>query len=398
MAFDEGETRALLAARQSRLREIMRATGAPALLTPFPINILYACGARNMTVFSMMGPARLMLIFAEGPCILYEFPNSAHLAEGLATVDEIRPAPSLAAYSGPGYLERIAGFAAEIASECRARLGAAPELWLEKLDFPVTDALRGEGLRLADAALVFREARRIKLPGEIGAMREAIRRVELGAAALEAAIDDGATEVEIWAEFHRDLIAREGEYVSTRLLQAGSRTFPYFQEAGREPIRRGELLAFDTDALGHLHYAVDFSRTFLCGADRGDADQRRLYALAMEQLEHNAGLLAPGRSYEEMARAAWIAPERHRESRYFILGHGLGMSGEFPYIPYLEDGAQYGLPGAMEAGMVICVESYVGERESGQGVKLEDQFLITESGVERLSRYPFADALAPREV
>ena len=39
--------------------------------------------------------------------------------------------------------------------------------------------------------------------------------------------------------------------------------------------------------------------------------------------------------------------------------------------------------------MVICIESYVGSATSGQGVKLEDQFLIHEDRVERLSTYPF---------
>ena len=43
--------------------------------------------------------------------------------------------------------------------------------------------------------------------------------------------------------------------------------------------------------------------------------------------------------------------------------------------------------------MVFCVESYIGSAGSGQGVKLEDQLLVTETGVEIMSDYPFEDRL-----
>lgn len=76
---------------------------------------------------------------------------------------------------------------------------------------------------------------------------------------LEAAITPGASEVGL-GRLHRRLIQTEGEYVSTRLFQSGPRTFPYFQEAGPRRMQAGDLVCFDTDALGWQGYAVDFSR------------------------------------------------------------------------------------------------------------------------------------------
>jgi len=43
--------------------------------------------------------------------------------------------------------------------------------------------------------------------------------------------------------------------------------------------------------------------------------------------------------------------------------------------------------------MTICVESYIGEENGAEGVKLEQQVLITETGIELLSRFPFEGAL-----
>ena len=69
------------------------------------------------------------------------------------------------------------------------------------------------------------------------------------------------------------------------------------------------------------------------------------------------------------------------------------MSGEWPNIPHIDVEVDYPLDGVIEPGMVICLESYVGWERSAEGVKLEDQFLIHEDRVERMSTYPFDDRL-----
>jgi Xaa-Pro dipeptidase len=367
---------ALLVARQARLRSVMVASGVPALLTADPISIAYACGARNMTVFGFMGPSRFLLLFADGPAVLYEFAGCEHLAADLPTVDRIRDAAEATS--------------AAIARQC-AQVGVT-SLAVERFDLSFIDGLRSSGLTLSDATPTLLEARRLKHPLELVAIREAIVRVDTATAALEHAVRPGATEVEVWAEFHRGLIATDGEYISTRLFQAGPNTFPYFREAGPRPIQQGELVCLDTDAIGYQGYAVDYSRTFVCDAEP-TARQRGLYRLAYEQLQHNGALLAPGLSYEAFARAAWPVPVEHQRFGYYCVGHGLGLCGEPPYVPLAVEGVPYPMAGEFEPNMVFCVESFIGDSETGQGVKLEDQYLITETGAERLTSYPFSRAM-----
>ena len=93
--------------------------------------------------------------------------------------------------------------------------------------------------------------------------------------------------------------------------------------------------------------------------------------------------------FAELAAKAWQVPDEHQASRYYCIGHGLGMAGEWPNIPHTKPGTTYPLTGRLEPGMVICLESYIGWDRSGEGVKLEDQFLILEDGVQRMSTYPF---------
>ncbi len=47
-----------------------------------------------------------------------------------------------------------------------------------------------------------------------------------------------------------------------------------------------------------------------------------------------------------------------------------------------------GYDGVLEEGMTLCVESFIGVEGGKEGVKLEEQVLITEYGIEQLSSYP----------
>ena len=52
-----------------------------------------------------------------------------------------------------------------------------------------------------------------------------------------------------------------------------------------------------------------------------------------------------------------------------------------------------GNDGNIEPGMVICVESYIGENSGVKGIKLEEQVLVTETGYQNLSMFPFEESL-----
>src|SRR3546814_15844587 len=81
-----------------------------------------------------------------------------------------------------------------------------------------------------------------------------------------------------------------------------------------------------------------------------------------------------------------------------LVVHGVGLCDEYPAVVYLEDFDAAGYDGAFEAGMAVCVESYIGDEGGAEGVKLEQQALITETGVEPLSTFPFEDRSDERRV
>ena len=74
-------------------------------------------------------------------------------------------------------------------------------------------------------------------------------------------------------------------------------------------VEAGELLSFDTDMVGPYGYCSDVSRTYFCGSGRPNDEQRRLYKLAREQIEHNMALLKPGLGFRELVEKSWKMPE-----------------------------------------------------------------------------------------
>ena len=181
-----------------------------------------------------------------------------------------------------------------------------------------------------------------------------------------------------------------GEWIETRLLSTGPRTNPWFRECSMRPIEKGDLVSFDTDLIGPYGYCADISRAWVCGARPTD-EQRRLYATAYEQIQHNKSILKAGKGFIEVSEQAWPIPEEFRSNRYSSLIHGVGLADEYPSLKHWEDYPTSGYDGVLEAGMTLCVESFIGVEGGREGVKLEEQVLITEDGIEQLSGYPLEE-------
>lgn len=104
-------------------------------------------------------------------------------------------------------------------------------------------------------------------------------------------------------------------------------------------------------------------------------------------------LLQPGMTFAEFGARCWRVPDEYVPNRYMMMVHGAGMVDEYPTIAYAADFADWGYDGVIEENMVLCVESYIGELGGGEGVKLEEQVLITTTGAVPMSRTPIVDAL-----
>jgi Xaa-Pro aminopeptidase len=359
-----------------------------------PLNIRYATDTSNMQLWITHNPARACFVSADGYIVLFDFHSCDHLSAHLPLVRELRSGASFFYFESAHRSEEHANkFACSIDELMRTHAGENRRIAVDKIEIAGLRALEKIGLEVFEGQEVTELARVIKGPDEIKAMRCAVAACEAAMFEMQDAVEAGKSENEIWSVLHAGNIKRGGEWLETRIFSSGPRTNPWFQESGPRIVSDGELLALDTDMVGTYGMCCDISRTWLCGDVEPTAAQKRLYQMSYEHIMTNMELLKPGVKFSEITERAHRLPENCVPNRYGVVMHGVGLCDEYPSLRYREDYEAYGYDGVIEAGMTICVEVYAGEVDGREGVKLEDQVLITEDGYENLTRYPFEQGL-----
>lgn len=380
--------------RLARVREQLVLHDYGAAVLSDPMNIRYATGTRNMQVWTMHGPGRYVFVPVDGPVVLFEFGASRHLSEGAETIDEVRTStPAFFFLAGPRMAEKVELWARSIIDLMGEHGGPDQRLAIDRCEPWHARHLVDAGISLFDAQAPLELARMIKSPEELSLMQLSVDIADVAVERMREALTPGITENQLWAVLHETNIAHDGEWIESRLLSSGPRTNPWFNECGNRVIEAGDLVAFDTDMVGPAGYLADISRTMLCPGRAPTGEQRRLYDLAQSQILTNVGLIRPGMTFTEFGATCWPVPDQFVDNRYMMMVHGAGMVDEFPTVAYAIDAAEWGYEGVFEENMVVCVESYIGEVGGREGVKLEQQVVVTANGAVPMSSSPLVDAL-----
>ncbi len=402
LAFDEWAARGIeppnlermRAHRLNRLCDELKRHDYAGILLFDPINIRYACDSTNMQLWIAHNQARACFVSADGYVLVWDFHNCEHLSNHLPLVNEVRTMTPLFFFeSGRATASLSKKFAEEVDAELRKHCGNNRRLAVDKIEWLAGKAIEACGIEIMEGQAVTESARLVKGPDEINAIRCSMAACEAAVGVLESYIEPCVTEIDLWAHLHSENIRRGGEWIETRIMSSGPRTNPWYQECSSRVVAEGDLIALDTDLIGPYGMCADISRTWVAG-DSANDEQRHLYSVAHEHIMTNMEMLKPGVSFAELTERSHRLPEEFRVQRYGILMHGVGMCDEFPGIYYPEDFVPGVVDGfVVEPGMVFCVEAYVGEVGGRDGVKLEDQVLVTDTGYENLTTYPFDDRL-----
>ncbi len=375
--------------RLERIHEQLRKHDYAGILLFDQINCRYASDATNMQLWCSHYETRCVFIATDGPLVLFDYGDYPHLAEGIPTIDEYRVNSSFYYFAAGGRsAEKAEQFADEIADLVTTHGGGNRRLAIDRLSYAGCEPLLRRKIRIHDGLEVMELARAIKSNQELMLMQEAINVCEQGICSMRESLEPGITENALWAKLHEKNISLGGEWIETRLLSSGPRTFPWFRESSMRVIEQDDMVSFDTDLIGPYGYCADMSRSWVCGEKPSD-EQRRIYAYAYEQIQHNVAMLKPGMTFHEASRAAWTIPAEFANNKYSSLIHGIGLADEYPGIKHIDKLETHGYEGVIEENMTLCVESYIGSERSQQGVKLEEQVVITRDGAKLLTSYPF---------
>lgn len=379
--------------RQHRLQRIqlkLAAEDCPAIVLCDPVNIRYATGTRNMQVWTMHNLVRYAVVFASGEVVLYDMPSASHLARD--HVSDIRPSLSTDyLVVGSRGEEMARRWSMEMAALLVEKGVGKTRLAIDRADLLLVNACQRQGIGLFDGKGLMEQARAVKSLDEISSLRQSLQSCEASIADMRTQLEPGMRESDALALLIKGSIERGGEYPETRLLSSGQRTNPWFQETSDRVIENGDLLAFDTDLIGPDGFYNDISRSWVVGDKAPTVEQRHLYAIAHQQMEHNIALLQPGLGFLEYSDKAYQLPENCIPNRYADVAHGCGLGVEYPLIWYREDEEWGAYDGVFEENMVVCVECYVGEVGGKQGVKLEQPVWLHADGATLLADYPLEE-------
>jgi len=388
----------LAAMREYRWRRLTQALAARdygGLLMFDPLNIRYATDTTNMQLWNSHNPFRAVLLCADGHMVIWEYKQAPFLVTFNPLVAELR--------SGASFFYNVCGdrtgedatsFAEQVDQVMRAHAGANRRLAVDKIMIAGLRALERKGFQVMEGEEVTERTRAIKGPDDILAMRCAHHACESAVAEMEAftraSVPGGnVSEDDIWAELHRGNIRRGGEWIETRLLASGPRTNPWFQECGPRIVQDNEIVAFDTDLIGCYGTCIDISRTWWVGDTRPTNEMVSAMNHALDHIRDHQARLRPGVTIRELTFGGHRLDDRYQRQKYSCKMHGVGLCDEWPFVPYPDTWVDGAFEVALEPGMVLCTEALVSPEGGSFSIKLEDQVLITETGCENLTTYPF---------
>jgi Xaa-Pro aminopeptidase len=226
--------------------------------------------------------------------------------------------------------------------------------------------------------------RLVKDKGEIGLMQRAIDATIEGQRRAASAIAPGVSEGTVDGVAYAAFRAAGAEGVAfPSIVGSGynATTLHYDQNAGE--CRAGELVVVDIGAR-FGYYCGDLTRTYPANGSFSER-QRSIYDLVLEAHNRVAEAIRPGAKISELRKIAYGVIEGsdlrdsngERLGQYFIhgLGHFLGLDAHDPG----------GDEVVLEPGMVLTNEPGIYLPEEELGVRIENDFLVTEAGAQNLS-------------
>jgi Xaa-Pro dipeptidase len=233
-----------------------------------------------------------------------------------------------------------------------------------------------------DASEVLGGLRLWKDQAEVEAMRRAVKIAQDALEATIPLIKIGMTEKELSAELVVQLLKHGSnpEMPFAPIVSGGPNSANPHASPTERKLQTGDLLVVDWGAT-YDSYISDLTRTFAVG--EVEAEYKKIHQIVQEANAAGRAAARPGVPCAEVDKAARNVIEKSGYGDYFThrTGHGIGMEGhEDPYMR--GDNMQL-----LEPGLAFTVEPgiYLPGRN---GVRIEDNVVITEDGAEVLSDMP----------
>lgn len=271
------------------------------------------------------------------------------------------------------------------------------------------------GYKIENAQPIFGELRLIKSPYELKILQHAVDISTEAHMRAMATVGRASWEYEVHAELEYTFRRRNADfwgYPSIVGCGANATTLHYVES--QSPVKKGEVMLIDA-AAEYDHYTADITRTFPVNG-KFSKEQAEIYQIVFDAQEAVARETKPGVTWQHLSTTArntineglfklgLVVDKNSRQAgiwSFHGLGHWIGMNvhdvGSYqgplragivytnePGI-YIREDALDNLPDTPENKAFIEKVRPIYEKYKGIGVRIEDDMLITETGVEWMS-------------
>jgi Xaa-Pro aminopeptidase len=231
----------------------------------------------------------------------------------------------------------------------------------------------------------------VKSPEELKLIEKAIEITHAGFERVAEFVKPGVNETEIEAEFAHEFIRRGGQFAYTPIIASGKNSCVLHYISNDKPCRAGDLLLLDV-AASYANYNSDLTRT-LPVSGKFTRRQRQVYNSVLRVLRAQIDGLRVGKKWKDWQKES----EEHTEKELIDLGllKKSKIKKQDPDWPALKEWFMHGIGhplgldvhdyGFMNepfvAGTVMTVEPGIYIPKEEIGIRLENDVLITETGV-----------------
>jgi Xaa-Pro dipeptidase len=369
-------------AKLDRVRALMADHAIDTLVVRAPDNVLYLTNFWGMKgydacVFPREGEPTLICLEASAEdASRTAWTESVHLVRGYDESDP-RPVPARTLEAALSLAEGRVGLELSLGTQASDRMVGEPTTFTKAW----FDAWPGA----ADAAPLLARARMIKTGQEIERMRIANEIAAQAMHHVRRRLEPGMTESQaaaLWqGHVHGEGTARDDvELALPFSLVWSGKGIKTFTATGDLPVVEGEPVLFEIWVCADGYWA-DHTKNLVVGDLK--SEYAELEAGLVGVYEQALEACSPGRPMAELDTSvrAGLGELGYPGQPSHPICHGVGARAHEPPYPHRAAG------GAFEEGMVLAVEPGV-YWEGGGGLRVEDNFLVTAGGPQKLSAFP----------
>ncbi|MCC7448324.1 MAG: aminopeptidase P family protein [Anaerolineae bacterium] len=252
---------------------------------------------------------------------------------------------------------------------------AGKRIGIELGSFPLGAELGGETVDITPLLI---DMRRVKYDDELVLIHKALEVTGIGHLIGRTVARAGLNELDVYNAIYTAMVnAASGPVNLLGDVISGERCIGISGPPTRRELRDGDTLILDLAPIVN-GYRGDNTSTVVIGGNLTD-ELKAIEGMLHEAMHAVEAVLKPGTRCADVYQAAAQALEKHGEKLVHHAGHGLGLY--HPEAPYFVPNSTE----TLRAGEVVTVEP--GVYKATFGARIEHNYLITETGFERLTHH-----------